>query len=282
MKRIVESMVAFALVLSASQAFGADAVVVESRQVPGGATGVTVGVYIENDDDLYAVVLPFVIREVTAGSYIADTLALIAVNRLANYLQGFVVPETLPGEDNDRFWMCGGGGFGERGAPDFISPDAVTYMAVRSTDSCLPSGNDGSPPGGTPSLQFTFNFISAPATFEIDTTCVTPNNNLVFVACADWEPTVPSFTKGVIEIGCACDCHGDPVCDTVMNVLDIVAAIDVKNGGDPIPDPNAFCPAMTTDVDCDGDTDQTDVDKITNVAFYSADPEDELCDPCDQ
>jgi hypothetical protein len=80
---------------------------------------------------------------------------------------------------------------------------------------------------------------------------------------------------------CVCDCHGDPQCDDVVNVLDVVKAVNVAFRSQPdITDPNGGCPTVTTDANCDSVTNVLDVVKFVNVAFRSADPLTEFCDPC--
>lgn len=82
--------------------------------------------------------------------------------------------------------------------------------------------------------------------------------------------------------GCACDCHGDPVCDAVIsNVQDVVVTVNVAfRGAAPVVDPNGACPYETTDLNCDGATSVIDVVKIVNVAFRGDNPATEYCDPC--
>ncbi|HSG99676.1 MAG TPA: hypothetical protein VLB27_06480, partial [candidate division Zixibacteria bacterium] len=78
---------------------------------------------------------------------------------------------------------------------------------------------------------------------------------------------------------CFCPCHGDPVCDGVVTVLDVVMAVNAAfRGDDPVTDPG--CPRAQTDVSCDGFTNVLDVVKYVNVAFRSGDPATEFCDPC--
>jgi hypothetical protein len=101
---------------------------------------------------------------------------------------------------------------------------------------------------------------------------------------SDWVTFAPRFVGGEITIPippCACDCFGDPQCDQVTNVVDVVNAVNVafKNAPD-IVDPNGACPLTTTDVDCTGFTNVVDVVKFVNVAFKSADAALEFCDPC--
>jgi len=80
---------------------------------------------------------------------------------------------------------------------------------------------------------------------------------------------------------CVARCHGDPQCDGVATVQDVVKVVNVAfRGGAPIPDPSRQCPYETTDVNCDGSTNVIDVVKLTNVAFRSANPATEFCRPC--
>jgi hypothetical protein len=58
-----------------------------------------------------------------------------------------------------------------------------------------------------------------------------------------------------------------------------VKTVDVAfRGVDPVIDPG--CPRERTDVNCDDYTTVQDVVKVVNVAFRSADPATEFCDPC--
>ncbi|HUU46619.1 MAG TPA: hypothetical protein VM118_12885, partial [Acidobacteriota bacterium] len=88
--------------------------------------------------------------------------------------------------------------------------------------------------------------------------------------------------EGLCPAGlCSCACHGDPQCDSVTNVLDVVAAVDVAfRNVAPEPDPLAQCPVARTDVDCSGFTNVLDVVHFVNVAFRGGDPGVEFCDPC--
>ncbi|HUU44286.1 MAG TPA: hypothetical protein VM118_01025 [Acidobacteriota bacterium] len=83
------------------------------------------------------------------------------------------------------------------------------------------------------------------------------------------------------SVDCACECHADPSCDGVTNVLDVVQAVNVAfRGGLPIEDPNPLCPYEDTDVDCGGFTNVIDVVKFVNVAFRGGEPGTNFCDPC--
>ena len=79
--------------------------------------------------------------------------------------------------------------------------------------------------------------------------------------------------------GCGCPCHGDPQCDGVSNVLDVVIAVNVAfRSATPATDPD--CPYEQTDVSCDGYTNVIDVVKFVNVTFRGGDPGTEFCEPC--
>jgi hypothetical protein len=81
--------------------------------------------------------------------------------------------------------------------------------------------------------------------------------------------------------GCACDCHADPLCDGVTNVLDVVQGVNVAFRGQPdIIDPNANCPYTTTDATADGVTNVLDVVRLVNVAFRGGDPNTQFANPC--
>ena len=81
--------------------------------------------------------------------------------------------------------------------------------------------------------------------------------------------------------GCACDCHTDPKCDGVATVIDVVLIVDVAfRNGSPFPDPNGFCPYVTTDVNCNGVTNVVDAVLLVEVALRGGDASALFCDPC--
>jgi hypothetical protein len=180
----------------------ANHVTIESKSISSGAIGATVAVYLDNDTELNGLVIPFEIREVTSnGTFPTNSLSLDAANRLTTSLIGFVVKSFYPTPDNTNPAVCAGAGYRTQGALDFSSPDGILYSTVSVGDPCLAVGSDGVPPGGTPSLVFTFDVTNTDGIFEIDTTCVTPDNHLLYVDCATSDPLVPTFTKGVITVG---------------------------------------------------------------------------------
>ncbi|HUU45040.1 MAG TPA: hypothetical protein VM118_04840 [Acidobacteriota bacterium] len=81
------------------------------------------------------------------------------------------------------------------------------------------------------------------------------------------------------NIYCRCDCHTDPQCDGVTNVLDVVHAVNVAfRSYLPVFDDD--CPYERTDVDCTGFTNVLDVVRMVNVAFRGGSPQVNFCDGC--
>ncbi|MEW5701639.1 MAG: S8 family peptidase [Candidatus Zixiibacteriota bacterium] len=80
--------------------------------------------------------------------------------------------------------------------------------------------------------------------------------------------------------GCRCQCHGDPICDAIADLRDVVKAVDMAfRGGAPILDVD--CPAFPggrADVNCDGVVTVVDVVRIVDTAFRGQPPD--YCDPC--
>jgi len=78
---------------------------------------------------------------------------------------------------------------------------------------------------------------------------------------------------------CLCPCHGDPQCDGISNVQDVVQTVNVAfRGYPPVFDP--LCPYGQTDVNCDKVTTVVDVVKMVNVVFRGYNRVTEFCQPC--
>ena len=78
---------------------------------------------------------------------------------------------------------------------------------------------------------------------------------------------------------CECHCLGDPICDAIVNILDVVRVIDVAFRGYPA-EYDTWCWYAGTDVDCSGFTNVLDAVRIVNVAFRDGDPGLQFCVPC--
>ncbi|MBI3872687.1 MAG: hypothetical protein HY304_06395, partial [candidate division Zixibacteria bacterium] len=99
-----------------------------------------------------------------------------------------------------------------------------------------------------------------------------------------WHDSLNTLARvgGVDPCPCACPCHADPRCDSVVSdVLDVTNTVNVAFRGSPaMIDPG--CPRDRTDVDCTGATDVLDVTRVVDVAFRGADAAVKYCDPCAQ
>jgi len=83
----------------------------------------------------------------------------------------------------------------------------------------------------------------------------------------------------------SCKCHGDPVCDGILDIRDVVKTIDVAFRGAP-PELDRGCSwfahqiAGRSDVDCSGATDIIDVIWLIDFALREANPTARLGNPC--
>lgn len=274
------AIVAVATFAVAQPVLAANSVFIESKTVVAGARGVEVGIYLSNTPHVGLVHMPFQITEITPGSFIADTLLLIGQGRLAGTLdqanseQYFAVQHDTLG-----FVGC----WWARAQPDFVSPDAVFYFSSRGLlrrDFCLPPGDDGMPPSGSPSLILRFDVSNVPGTFEIDSTCF-GHDGLLFAECYGPVIFTPSFTKGVITIvPCECQCHGDPACDGIRDVLDVTRVIGEAFGAT-ARESDVECGRKTrADINCDCKVDITDVIGMIDVVIRGKDPSGAICDGC--
>lgn len=191
---------AFAIAQSAS---AANRVTVESKQVTAGQTGVTLGVYVENDVRIIAATIPLEFREYDAGSYIASGTFSFLANASGRMDNSPLSATADPGGmwpaaqvvANRKYSAtadpnCVGGGPSRSyqtavGTIDFVSPDAVFHAAVSTGDTTigeqitLEPGSDVTE--GQPSLILTFNVNSTQGRFVIDTCCVRPANHCEFI-----------------------------------------------------------------------------------------------------
>jgi len=265
-------------------------VLVESKTVHEGEAGVTLGIYVSNDFAVTAMVLPLEIRGTIAGPYIASTFALVAQGRVGS--SGLMEYATL------RYYDAPGGevacsgptsssyahGSGAPGADFFQSPSAVLWVGLNGDRPCLAPGSDGTLETGTPSFLLTFDISTGVGDFVIDTACIVPANHLYFVTCGGENPVMPSFKAGTVTVApCinACQCHGDPDCDGICTVADVVKLIDVAfRGAAGIADPAPYCGWTPTDVDGNEMTDVVDVIKMIDVTFRGANRSKAFCQTC--
>ncbi|MEW5875207.1 MAG: dockerin type I domain-containing protein [Candidatus Zixiibacteriota bacterium] len=236
---------------------------------------ISVGIYTANDFEAYSVVIPLEIREVTSGSYISSLQLVNPVpgSRMVDYLSDIVVSNTYPLRDAASPPCLDG--YQTIGLPDYISPDGLMLARQRIQGLNLPPGSDFSFQLGVPSFRLDMTVTETPGVFEIDTTCVTPANRLLFVAITH-QGIRPSFTKGTITI-CPCPWQGDFDEDGDIDAVDLAREIDIVFfGGLDIQDPG--CPTSRCDWNADGFVDAVDLAKWINYVFFGgADP----MNPCE-
>jgi len=198
-------------------ALAVNRVAVDSKTVSPGETGVTVGVYVENDLDLRSIVLVLELRELTPGAYIQDVFNLTPSGRVgASRLMQFPTyhESGLPGTNN-----CSGPtshSFEPDVPHDYVSPDCAIWNGI-----VFPGQevfHPGSDPPGSPSFVLQFNVTGTPGDFIIDTCCYKPANHLEF-GDVNFAPYQPEFVPGVITI----ESQGVPpvaVCQSLSLVAD--------------------------------------------------------------
>lgn len=283
----------------ASQAL-TNSVVVESQTLITGTPGTVVGVSISNAVPIAGLLVPLEIRPLTPGTAIAESIAYVMnpAGRVANSPLGVA-------DDVDSLWpealrvlrktcqvcpnTCSGPVSNSYCSDDIsctypTGPYGLLFGSVSTGDT--QSGHlielaAGADPGdaASASLQIVLtNLGTTPGVFEIDTACWTPANSLAYVQ-ANSSLIVPAFTKGTIELKCDCNCHGDPFCDGVANIQDVVSAIDVafRNG---VPVAQPYCPYQASDLNCDGIVNIQDIVIMLDVTFRGEDPDQLICDPC--
>lgn len=138
-----------------------------------------------------------------------------------------------------------------------------------------------------------WNVLNPEAPFEIGFYDTNPASNVGMAGAWSVYPYLPSgrvivsdmltglyvvtFT-GSIEPGCVCDCHGDPQCDGITNVFDVVDVVDEAfRNGPSVTD--VACPHLSrNDANCDCVVNVFDVVSFVDHAFRNN--TDPFCDPC--
>ncbi|HUU46889.1 MAG TPA: hypothetical protein VM118_14270, partial [Acidobacteriota bacterium] len=237
--RAVALVLTVGLCLPVPSAYAVNTVVVQSKSVSPGATGVSVGVLVSNDVALDLVAVPLEIRTIIGGAFVSGTFTLapqgrievgVLDNRILYYYADPDVSNSCSGPLSST-WSSGSSSPQANG-----SPDAVLWIGIRMSGASLPPGFDA----GVPSLNFTLDIDTVPGSFEIDTMCVAPAlQHLQFVNDVGTDIPV-AFTKGVITVeavGNMCPIGVTPTIDPVeVEVGDVavnqITAIDLE--GDPI------------------------------------------------
>jgi hypothetical protein len=255
-----------------------NAVIVTSKTVSPGETGVTIPIRLQNPlSSLSALTVPLIIREVDPGSFVTQ-LSLSFSERIAALTEGYAINNQYADADGS----CGTASFQTctytDGAshPVTASPEGALFSWGKPPMAMYPSLPVGS--DATGSLVLTVDVTSTPGDFEVDTACCDPGNHLLFLY-DDYTAVRPSFVKGTITIsGGTCDCphQCDYDDDPYLTNIDLAALIDVLFMGDPTTtDPN--CPVPRGDFNFDGYPDNIDLNGLIDHLFRGGDPP---CDPC--
>jgi subtilisin family serine protease len=97
---------------------------------------------------------------------------------------------------------------------------------------------------------------------------------------SNWANFKPDFVKGTVTLfsPCDCHCHGDPACDGSIDILDVVAVINVAfRGAVDVHDPSCTLSGRS-DINCDCSVDVLDVVTVINHAFRG--DNSALCNAC--
>jgi hypothetical protein len=104
----------------------------------------------------------------------------------------------------------------------------------------------------------------------------------ITIGAVSFVPPFYGATLTVNEQLCICNCHADPICDGVTDVVDVITMVnEAFRGASSVTD--AGCSHVSRgDVDCDCAVSITDVVRVIDVAFRGADPATKFCDGCAQ
>lgn len=197
-------------------AMAANHVSVTSLTVAPGQSNVTVPIFLTNDVPLRVVLVPLMVREISPGAYIRNSVNLAFGDRLTSTLYDLRLAQWRENEDGTcKSGSSGGFGTLTSGIPPFPGPfnSPSGFMLGAHFIFAAPLLQPGT--DATGSLLITLDVTNTPGMFEIDTTCTDPANHLIFVA----DPIAyiyPTFTKGYVCIGQQCP----PSSPVVLNLLD--------------------------------------------------------------
>ncbi|MEW5701765.1 MAG: T9SS type A sorting domain-containing protein [Candidatus Zixiibacteriota bacterium] len=260
-------------------------------------TNVHVNVWVRNSDSLLAFVLPLEIRNTSGnGSYIIGSCVFQTTlrSRLGQSpLSGSLLEQTFSGPTTgltcpppEDVPLCSGPVShtyaGLSTAVDFVSPDGFMWSGFSTSGPpqlfTLPPGDDriggyhrdwpdegdSTKYDAAPSFEFVFNVNSIVGSFEIDTMCKCPANNL-----SGLDPRVDlvsfAFTKGTVNIG------SFPAEAPVLSTIGLQL---VKENGTlavfvTASDPNGDAPALTA---ANLPTNATLLDNVNGTADFNFAP----------
>ena len=279
---IAINVIAIVCVL-ATAALAANRVEVESATVGKGGT-VTIGVYLENDDQLRGVEFPLVFQSQSSGAFPAS---IAGQYNPAGRLPYGSYPTPLSGLILNNYYdvpdgSCKPGGFATlAGAGGIVASPSNPDMLLFVRQSVFPAsplnpGTDFPIGTGEPSILFDLTVAPVVGSFVIDTTCRDPGGGIIYIKSSGGG-VVPGFTAGVITvIDCDCPAQGDLWADGLVGSVDFNELVQVIFfGQDQIQDP--ACPTARADLNGDGQVDALDLNvMISYLWFLGPKP----CNPC--
>lgn len=209
MGRIAAVMAAGALLIVSlsAVAWGANKVEIGDLSLGDTDTG-SVGIHIENDAELGNIVIPLIVRNVTGGAFWASgsSITFNPSARLQGKLTGAIINSKRNGGTADCEERPPGSGQLESDTAanwNFVSPNGALLSKVSIfPPSPLPPGSDGEIGSGVPSLLVHVVSNGNAGSFEIDTTCIRPANDLSFNT-PDATAIKPTFRKSMVTVGTA-------------------------------------------------------------------------------
>ncbi|MBI5866987.1 MAG: PKD domain-containing protein [candidate division Zixibacteria bacterium] len=174
-------------------------VTVESKQVLPGSTNQTIAIRLTNDAPVRQLVVPLVIRSVTAGTSISSLKLGVSERLTGSAPQISVLNQYASGEGSCKSGNAGG--YSTIAFNDGEShPVTASPMAVLFAQGWLFGGGFAAGSDVSGSLVMTVDVNSTPGIIEIDTTCTNPGNHLLFVPLSTYTPVLPTFAKGLISV----------------------------------------------------------------------------------
>lgn len=241
MKRPIlkQALLLAALLAITTSSWAANTVVVDSRSLNPGETGVEVRIKLVNDLTLRNVGVPIAIRTVEGAAFITQLKSGWGdrlIHNPAYPLSAIVFLNTYLAEDG----VCKDaqpGGFGTIAYNDTLahpisaSPVGVLFQRAKLFSGELLPGADVSG-----SLRLIFDVTTTQGVFEIDTSCANPANHLLYIQDITNLAVIPEFTKGVFTVG------NPPVArDTAWSTNENTArAVSYLPASDPDGDPLEF------------------------------------------
>lgn len=249
------------------------------------------GIHITNDVPLKSLTVPLIVRGYGAAS--VTSVKLSYGQRLSGTALADMRQTNLYFAEDGACKSGQPGGFSTVTFSDTLTHAApgtpfgmMFHFATLGTD-YLPAGQDSYSDPSTPylagSLFMTFTFDNLWAQLDIDTTCTSPANHVLFVDASD-QAIVPGVAIGHVIVDWFCIGHGDLDLDGFITAVDLGREIDYLFAGGSIQTDHG-CEGLVDggDFNCDGFPDAIDLAQYIDHLFAGGDgPCDPVfdCAPC--